>query len=168
MVPLEHPYTAIPLPFGLIQVFSDRNVFDPSSNLFNPVQAIEESSNPSHFTTGRAAPAPEQMFLGDLVNGRLSRDLSTYRGFVLPGSVSAEGLVSSGFGKTFKVAHSDNGGFQGFYIGVGPYFSFDTALGVDPKLTDILGSPTPKYYPNNSFQLQDGSAVQLAMSIIFG
>jgi hypothetical protein len=168
MVAPAEPYTVILLPFGLIQVFNDRNLFNPSNNQFDPVRSIEEASNPLHFTTGRASSGPEQLFIGDLVNGRLSRDLSHYRGFMLPNTLTAQGLASSGYGKTIKLYKSSNGGFQGIYLGASPYFSFNTTLGVDPRLTDILNSATAKYYPNSTFQLQDGSAVQLALSVIVG
>jgi hypothetical protein len=168
MVAPAEPYTVILLPFGLIQVFQHREVFHPGGNQFDPARAIEAASSPLHYSSGRGSSGPEQMFIGDLVNGRLNRDISTYRGFLLPNTLSAQGLASSGFGKTIKVSHSSNGGFQGIYFGAGPYFSFDTTLGVDSKLTDILRSATAIYYPNSTFQIQDGSAVQLAMSITFG
>jgi hypothetical protein len=86
----------------------------------------------------------------------------------MPQTLSAEGLASGGFGKTIKFSKQSNGAFHGVYIGAGPYFSFDTTLGVDPKLTQILNSETATYFPNNTFQILDGSAVQLAMSITFG
>src|SRR5579872_1573195 len=168
MVPSSVPYVVIPIPLGLIQQFQNRNQFDPTSTQFDPVEAIQGAANPVHLTSGRGAMGPEQLFVEDLVNGRLNRDLSTYRGFMLPNSVSAQGLASNGFGKTFKITHADNGAFQGIYVGAGPYFSFDTNLGVDPRLTDILTSTTAKYYPNSAFQLLDNSGVQLALSIIVG
>lgn len=102
------------------------------------------------------------------MNGELNRDLSTYRGFRFPETLSAEGLASGLFGKTIKFFKQSNGGFHGIYIGAGPYLSFDTTLGVDPKLIQILNSEAATYFPNNTFRIQDGSAVQLAMSIALG
>ena len=171
MVEPSQAYTVIVLPFGLIQVLQDFDQFNPSSNKFDPVRAIENASSPLHYTIGRGssgAEHPEQRFITDLVNGRLNRDLSTYRGFRLPETLSAEGLASGGFGKTIKFAQKSDGAFQGIYVGAGPYFSFGTTLGVDPKVTDILGSATAKYYANSTFQILDDAAVQLAMSITFG
>ena len=171
MVEPAQPYTVIVLPLGLIQVFKNTDQFDPNSDAFDPVRAMELASSPLHYTTGRGTSAvehPEQRFIKDLVNGQLNRDISTYRGFQLPATLSAAGLSSGGFGKTIKFAKRSNGAFQGIYIGAGPYFAFNTALGVDPKLTDILSSATAKYYPNSTFQIVDGSAVQLALSITFG
>ena len=171
MVEPAQPYIAIPLPFGLFQVLGNLKAFNPTNDKFDPVRAIEGASSPLHYTFGRGSDStedPQQRFIRDLVNGELSRDPSTYRGFRLPETLSAEGLASGGFGKTIKFAKKDNGAFQGIYIGAGPYLSFDTTLDVDPRLTDILGSETATYYPNSTFQILDGSAVQLAMSIIFG
>ena len=171
MVEPAQPYTVIVLPLGLIQVLQNLDQFNPTDDKFDPARAIESASSPLHYTTGRGstgAEHPEVRFITGLVNGELNRDLSTYRGFQLPETLAAQGLASGGFGKTIKFAQHSNGAFQGIYIGAGPYFSFDTTLGVDPKLTDILGSETAKYFPNSTFQILDGSAVQLAMSITFG
>ena len=107
MVESEAPYAVIPIPIGLIQIFQSRNQFDPTSDEFDPVRAIESASSPFHYTFGRGTSDgddPEQRFVRELVNGNLSRDLSTYRGFVLPETISAQGLASGGFGKTIKFA----------------------------------------------------------------
>jgi hypothetical protein len=171
MVDAAQPYSVILLPFGLLQVLKDFDKFDPSGDQFDPARAAENASNPLHFTTGRGssdAEHPEARFMSDLVNGRLNRDLSTYRGFHLPSTISAEGLASGGFGKIIKFAKKADGGFQGVYVGAGPYLAFDTGLGVDPKLSDIFGSDTPKYYPNSAIQVTDTAAIQLAMSINVG
>ncbi len=171
MVAPARPYTAIVLPLGLFQVLKDFEKFDPSSDLFDPARAVENASSPLHFTTGRESTGggqPEQRFISDLLNGRLNRDLSTYRGFTLPATLAAEGLASGGFGKTIRFKKRSNGAFQGIYVGAGPYVSLATTLGVDPKLTDILGNETATYYPNAAFQVQDDSTLQLAMSIIVG
>lgn len=171
MVAPAQQYVVIPLPIGLIQALGNRDAFNPTSDKFDPACAIESASNPLHYTIGRkscSSDDPQQRFIRDLVNGEVSRDLSTYRGFQLPETLSAEGLASGGGGKTIKFAKRENGAFHGIYIGASPYLSFATTLGVDPRLTDILGSETPKYYPNSTLQVTDGSAVQLALSIIVG
>ncbi len=167
MVAPADAYGVIPIPIGLFQVFSNLDTFNPSSDEFNPVLALELASSPLNYTFGRLEVEPVDIFVTDLVNGDLNRDLSTYRVFVLE-SQSAQGLASGGWGKTFKFAKRDNGAFQGFYIGAGPYLSFDTQLDVDPKLTQILGSETPVYFPNDSLKVLNASAVQLALSITFG
>jgi hypothetical protein len=173
MVAPAQQYAVIPIPIGLIQVLGNLKEFNPSDDAFDPVRAIESASNPLHYTFGRNSDStgdPKQRFIRDLVNGELNRDLSTYRGFRLPETLSAEGLASGTFGGTIKFAKQDNGAFHGIYIGAGPYFSFNSGLGVDPRLTEILGSETQVYYPNATFAVTDGdgSAIQLAMSIVFG
>jgi hypothetical protein len=171
MVAPAEAYTVIPVPLGLFQVLQDFDKFNPSSDQFDPVRAVENASSPLHYTIGRQEEGvdhPDQRFIADLVNGRLNRDLSTYRTFKLPATLSAEGLASPVFGKTIKFAQQSNGDFQGVYVGAGPYLSFGTSVAVDSRLIDILGSETAKYYPNTSFQILDEAAVQLAMSITFG
>lgn len=171
MVDPAQSYTAIPLPFGLFQVLGNLKEFNPDDEKFDPVRAIEGASSPLHYTFGRSSNSvedPQQRFIRDLVNGEVSRNLSDYRTFRLPETLSAEGLASGGFGKTIKFAKQDNGAFHGIYIGAGPYISYNTTLGVDPKLTEILGSEAAVSYPNTTFQILNGTDLQLAMSITFG
>src|SRR6185295_18501768 len=68
MVDPAQSYTAIVVPLGLIQVLRDFDQFDPSGDEFDPVRAIENASNPLHYTTGRGSSAgehPEQRFISD-------------------------------------------------------------------------------------------------------
>jgi len=162
-------YIVIPIPIGLIQVFSNLHAFDPSSDQFDPAWAIEAASNPLHYTFGRNSPGsddPAARFMRDLVNGDLNRDLATYSSFHLPETITAEGLASPAWGGTIKFAKQSSGAFQGVFIGAGPYFSFDTDAVFDPRLTDILENGS--HYPNSSLFVQDDARVQLAMSIVFG
>ena len=171
MVDPSQPYTAIVLPLGLFQVFGNLKEFNPDDEKFDPVRAIEGASSPVHYGFGNSSNSagdPQQRFIRDLVNGEINRDLSTYRTFHFPETLAAEGLASGGFGKTIKFAKKDNGAFQGIYIGAGPYLSFSSSLGVDPKLPQILGSEAVVRFPNDSFLIRDASAVQLALSIIGG
>jgi hypothetical protein len=169
MVAPATPYRSIPLPIGLIQVLPDLDGFDPSRDDFDPAWAIESASNPMHYTFGRKPPDsndPQSRFMRDLVNGELSRDLATYSSFHLPSDVSAEGLASPAWGKTFKFAKRSSGAFQGIFVGAGPYLSFGTDALIDARLTDTLENGTR--YANSSLTVQDTSAVQLAMSIVVG
>jgi hypothetical protein len=169
MVEPSTPYASIPLPIGLIQTLGNTQGFNPTSDEFDPAWAIETASNPMHYTFGRKAPSsddPQSRFIHDLVNGELNRDLATYSSFHLPSTLSAEGLASPAFGKTFKFARQQNGAFQGIFVGAGPYFSFGTAAAFDERLTDILENGS--HYPNSSLFVLDTSDVQLAMSIVVG
>jgi hypothetical protein len=171
MVQPAQTYGVIPVPLGLIQAYQNRKQFMPDDDQFDPVGAIAFGSSPLHYTLGRNSDVsdnPERRFVRDLVNGQLNRDLSTYRGFQMPEQLTAEGLASGVFGKTIKFAKRDSGAFQGVFIGAGPYLAFGTTLGVDRRLVELLGSETPLYFPNTSFQVVDDGAVQLAMSIAVG
>jgi hypothetical protein len=163
------PYAVIPVPIGLFQVLGHLDAFDPSSDNFDPAWAIEAASNPMHYTFGRRSPggdSPESRFMRDLVNGELNRDLATYSSFHLPTRITAEGLASGAWGPTIKFARRDSGAFQGVFIGAGPYLSVGTAAAIDPRLSDIF--ETGAHYPNSTLIMQDNSAIQLAMSIVFG
>ena len=169
MVDPGRPYIAIPLPIGLIQTLGNLDAFNPTSDDFDPAWAIETASNPLHYTFGRKSPSgdsPQSRFMHDVVNGELNRDLATYSSWVLPSDISAEGLASPAWGKTFKFARKDSGAFQGVFIGAGPYFSVGTDAAIDPRLSDIF--ETGAHYANSSLTIQDNSAIQLAMSIVFG
>ena len=162
-------YGVIPIPLGLIQVLGNLDAFNPSSDGFDPAWAIEAGSNPLHYTFGRKSGSsddPQQRFIRDLLNGELSRDLTTYSGFSLPATVSGEGLASPAFGPTIKFAERESGAFHGLFIGAGPYISYETTAGFDERLIDIFETGTR--YPNSSLRVDNGSAVQLAMSIVFG
>ena len=120
MIEKARPYTAIPLPFGLIQVISDRDIYDPSSPKFDPIRAVEYAASPIHYVINRdTGNSGEAAFVADLRSGRLSRDLTRYRDFVPANDLLAEGLVSPRWGGTIKLHRDSDGGFQGIFIGAG-------------------------------------------------
>jgi hypothetical protein len=169
MVDSGTPYVVIPLPIGLFQVLGNKDAFDPTSDKFDPVWAIESASNPMHYTFGRKSSdsdAPERRFIRDIVNGDLNRDLAVYSSFHLPTDITAEGLASPAWGGTIKFAKRSSGAYQGIFIGAGPYLSVSTDAAIDQRLSDIL--ETGAHYANSSMSIQDASKVQLAMSIVFG
>ena len=81
MVDEQRPYRAIVLPFGLLQVIPNLPKLDPTKDEFDLVRAIEYSASPIHFIIGRDDTETGSLFITDLRNGRLSRDLNYYRGF---------------------------------------------------------------------------------------
>ena len=169
MVAPAFDYAVIPIPLGLIQVLGELDAFNPTSDDFDPAYAIESASNPLHYNFGRRSGSSDdaqQRFMRDLLNGELSRDLTTYSGFRLPPTVSAEGLASQAFGKTFKFTRRESGAFQGLFVGAGPYLSFQTTADFDDRLIDIFENGTR--YANSSLRIDNQSNVQLAMSIVFG
>src|SRR5689334_14003653 len=72
LVDKASPYTAIVLPLGLLQLFSNGGLdkFNPDKPAFDPVQAIENVTNPIHYTFGRNETGTGQAkFINDLRNG---------------------------------------------------------------------------------------------------
>ena len=120
MVDDERPFRAIVLPFGLFQILPNLPTFDPTSDDFDLVRAIEYAASPIHYIVGRNDGNAASSFVNDLRNGTLNRDLNTYRGFDPPTSLSAEGLASPTWGGTIKVSGDPNGPFHGIYLGAGP------------------------------------------------
>src|SRR5262245_28027587 len=124
MIAEQRDYTSIVLPFGLIQVFKDVSIYDPDSSNFDPVRAIEYAASPVHYGLDRGKTnAGEALFVSDLRNATVSRDLSRYRGFVPANDLLAEGLVAPNFGGTIKLVKGARGTFHGVYVGAGPYLS---------------------------------------------
>ena len=119
----SRPYRSIVMPLGLIQVLKDTDIFDPRKVTFDPVRAMEFAANPLHFTFNRNDGDSSEHLVSDLVNGMVSRDLNDYRGFIPARNITAQGLLNPSWGKTFRVHHNDDGLFQGFYLGVGPYLA---------------------------------------------
>ena len=71
------------------------------------------------------------------------------------------------FGKTIKVVEQENG-FQGFYIGAGPYLSVDTTLNIDQQLIDILSSDVDLLLPGVTFDIGTLFSEQLALATTSG
>ncbi len=141
MIDKEPSYTSIVLPFGLFQVLSDLDIYDPNSPKFDPIRAVEYASSPIHYVIGRTGGNPaEVLFVSDLRNATFSRDLSRYKGFVPANDILAEGLASPTFGGTIKVHRDGNGGYQGIYIGAGPYLSLHDRATFDTQLTNVLST----------------------------
>ena len=169
MIEDEKPYRSIVIPLGLIQLFRDLDKFDPDNeNIFDPILAMEYVANPIHFGFDRVPGGTRGDFVSDLINADISRDLNDYRGFTLTNHFESEGLLSPSWGKTFKLLKYGNGSFQGFYIGAGPYISAKANLDIDEALTDVLKSPVDVSIPNQSYEIDNQTIGQLALSITGG
>ncbi len=167
MIEDERPYSSIVIPFGLIQVLGNLDRFKTGNNQFDPVRIAEYAVNPLHYTADRDAGDTGSRLINDVVNGRLNRDLNTYRGFVPASELDAEGLMFFTLGRTIKLVEQENG-FQGFYIGAGPYLAVDTTLSIDQDLIDILSSETDVFRPNETFDIGTLFSEQLAGAVTFG
>src|SRR5712671_52398 len=165
----QQTYRAIPIPLGLIQLFKNRQYFDPSDKQFDPLRAIEYGADPIHLTLNRNSDVAGGLFASSIVKGQLNRDLNTYRGFTPSPEIKATGLVSPSFGKTFTVSgDKDHGVSHGIYVGAGPYLTLGTDVTFDPNLIAILSSPTNVYKPNTTFLMGDTTTGQAAYAITGG
>jgi hypothetical protein len=167
----EARYRAIVLPFGLVQVLRDWEIFNPDSDRFDLVRSIEYASSPLHYEIGRDdGPGSNtgSQFVLDLRNGELSRDLNAYRGFVPARQPVAEGLSHASFGGTIPLHRGSGGAFHGIFVGGGPYLSMRTAADIDQNLIDVLASDVDVYRPNAQFVVGVGNRAQLAAAITAG
>ena len=168
MVEEERPYSSFVIPLGFIQMAQDRKHFDPDSDDFDPILAMEYAANPLHYVLGRNPGGARGEFVKDLVNGEFNRDLNHYRGFVPTNQLTAEGLASPSWGKTIKFLKRSGGTFHGIYLGAGPYLSAKTILDIDQNLINVLASPTDVPLANKNFFMTDSSMGQLALSVTGG
>ncbi len=170
MIDEQRDYRAIVLPFGLIQVLRDLDVFKPGSEKFDIIRSVEYAAAPLHYVIGRDSSASDtgRQFVVDVRNGTLSRDLNTYRGFVPANQPPAEGLAFSSHGGTVKLYRGSNGSFQGLFVGAGQYLAMRTTVDLDERLIGILGSTTNVYIPNTQFRLATGTRGELALALTGG
>ena len=171
MIDEQRPYRAIVLPIGLIQVFRNRNIFNPDSDEFDIVKAIELAASPLHYIVGRDSASESssgQQLVLDIRNATLSRDLNAYRGFVPARQPTAEGLTHTTFGGTVPFYRGAGGTMHGIYLGAGPYFSMRTAADIDQDLIDVLSSETDVYFPNSQFTIGVGTRGQMAAALTAG
>ena len=167
MIDEQRDYTSIVLPFGLIQVLSNRNIFDPNSKEFDPIRSAEYAAAPIHYVIGRNSTSNtgEALFVSDIRNATLSRDLSRYRGFVPASSLLGEGLAAPNFGGTIKIKKNGSN-FQGIYVGAGPYLSMHSDATIDQGLINVLS--TGVNAPNAQFPIINNDEFQLALAVTGG
>jgi hypothetical protein len=170
MIDEEREYRGIVLPFGLIQVVGNWQVFNPTSDEFDIVRSVEYAAAPIHYVVGRDSSESDtgRRLSVDIRNATLSRDLNAYRGFVPAQQPTAEGLLHTTYGVAIPVARGDRGAFHAVYAGAGPYLSMRTTLDIDQQLIDLLASDTDVYRPHARFGLGIDSRNQLALSITGG
>ena len=167
MIEEQRPYRSIVLPFGLFQVFSNTDIYNPDSKAFDPITAIENVSSPLHYIFNRhSGDAAQLAFVNDLRNATLSRDLTKYRGFAPANDLLGAGLEAPNWGATFKLTQDDRGGFHGVYVGAGPYFTLRDESTFDPALTNVWA--TGVNVPNALLPITNEAEVQLALAITGG
>jgi hypothetical protein len=162
----EGAHTTIVIPLGLFQVLNDLDIYRPDSGNFDPIRITENIAAPLHYTFNRNGTGTGVEFINDLLDGRLSRDLNAYRGFIPTSQPVAYGLVAPNWGVTVPVYKQKNGSTHSVYAGGGLYLPFRGALEVDDQLKSILSSDSNVYIPNSQFRLTGGvrSALPIAIS----
>jgi hypothetical protein len=167
MVEEEGGYRVIVIPLGLFQVTKNLDIFDPDSEEFDLVRGIEYAASPLHYTIDRDGTGTGALFVRDIRNATLSRDLNAYRGFVPVTQPVAYGLANPVFGGTIPVYRTDQVR-HGIYLGAGPYFPFRGALSVDGQLVDLLSSDTDVYVANASMPIASDIRGELALAVVGG
>jgi hypothetical protein len=167
MIDEARDYRAIVLPTGLFQVFGDFKKLNPSNDEFDLIRTMEYAAAPLHYAFGRNSTDSGQLFVTDIRNARLNTDLNYYRGFVPANQPRSEGLASPNWGYTFKMKKVGSG-FQGIYLGAGPYLAMQTDVLIDQQLIDILGAASPVYIPNTQIRLGNTTRGQMALAITGG
>ncbi len=169
MIGEESGYQAIVLPFGLLQIQRDLDVFRPKSDKFDIVRTIEYAAAPLHYVFGRDKTSDSgRQLVVDLRNATLNRDLNAYRGFVPANQPVAEGLAAPSYGYILKVHRGAGGAFQGLYVGAGPYITMRSAVDIDPRIISLLDSETIAYLPNTRFRLTNATRGEVALAITGG
>ena len=167
MIDEQRDYRSIVLPFGLIQVLKNRNIFDPNSKEFDLVRSVEYAASPFHYIVGRnTSNTGQAAFATDIRNATLSRDLAKYKGFTPATELLSEGLAAPNFGGTIKLRKDAGGGFQGIYVGAGPYFSMHASGTIDPGLRGVLSSGVN--VKNAVFPISNMNEGQLALAVTGG
>jgi len=168
MMDEARPYHTIVIPIGLFQVLSNTDVFNPDSDKFDPVRAVEYAANPFVYIVHRDDTSSGELLVSDIRNATISRDLNRYRGFLPSDNLLAEGLAAPSFGGTIKFAKHSDGTYQGVYVGAGPYFSVRTTTDFDDRLLGILASSQPVFIPNAHLPIVNGPEAQFAAAFTGG
>lgn len=173
-------YNYIGLPFGLIQVAENTDIFDPTDNEFNPILALEYAANPMAIVFDRGMSAAGNQFVTDIVNSSLNPNLNAYRGFSPVQNFAAQGIQAPNWGSTFKFRRraadeevpnrpaAVSQYYQGIYLGSGPYTSFGATMNFDPRLIQIFESPVPVFDPNTTLTISGTAQIQLAAALTGG
>src|SRR5688572_23599426 len=87
-------HSTIVIPLGLFQILRDIDIYNPDSDEFDPIRATEYALAPLHYTFNRDGTGTGIEFINDLLDGRLNRDINTYRGFIPTAQPVAYGAIT--------------------------------------------------------------------------
>jgi hypothetical protein len=161
-------HSTIVIPLGLFQVLNNLDIYDPDSEDFDPIRAVENAAAPLHYTFNRNGTGTGTEFINDLLDGRLNRDINTYRDFIPTSQPVAYGLVAPNWGITIPVYKKRDGTTHSVYAGGGLYLPTRGALEVDDQLKSILSSDNNVYVPNSQFRITGGVRTELPIAITGG
>ena len=164
LVERQRRYRSILIPVGLVRLLSDVRVFYPNREDFDFSRAVEYAASPIHFVFGRAEDVTARSLFRDIVHASLQPDPNAYSGFKLPILEETEGRLSLTWGKTFML-HEDDRGFQGIYVGAGPYLVAEAFFDFDAELERILSGSGNRYVPYANLGMGGGETDQLALDI---
>jgi hypothetical protein len=156
------------IPLGLFQVLNDFSIYDPGSDDFDPIRAVENIAAPLHYTFNRNGTGTGVEFINDLLDGQLSRDLNSYRGFIPTSQPVAYGVWAPNWGITLPIYKKKDEAIHSVYVGGGLYSPFRGALEVDDQLQSILSSETNVYIPNSQFRITSGVRAEVPIAITGG
>jgi hypothetical protein len=138
MIEHDAPYQSIVLPFGLLQVLPDLDVYDPDSANFDPVRAVEHAASPIHFIVGRDDAAGDGRFAATIATARFYADRAGTAP-VAAARIDLGGVVTATWGGAISVSPANARDMHGIYVGAGPYVTVRGATAVDPQLIGVLG-----------------------------
>ena len=165
---IEHGagYRSIVLPFGLLQVLPDLEIYDPDSTRFDPVRAVEHAASPIHFIVGRD---------DDLGDGAFATTIATARFYADPANGGASlaprldlgGIVAPNWGTTIPLGGARAGRFHGIYVGGGPYVTVRGSADLDPRVLAFIGG-TPVDFVSGPLTIISTRAEEQAALAITG
>ena len=166
---IEHGagYRSIVLPFGLLQVLPELDIYNPRSTRFDPVRAVEHAASPIHFIVGRD---------DDLGDGAFATTIATARFYADPANGGASlatrldlgGIVAPSWGTTIPLQGSRAGRVHGIYVGAGPYVTDRGSADLDPRVLAFIAG-TPVDFPSGPLTIISTRAEeQGALALIGG
>ncbi|HKB10912.1 MAG TPA: hypothetical protein VKD69_09660 [Vicinamibacterales bacterium] len=130
MIERDATYQSIVLPFGLLQVLPDLGAFDPDSEHFDPVRAVEHAASPIHFIVDRD-PAGHGRFASTIATARFYAGQPAASA---PTRVDLGGVATSSWGGTIRLSGAQRRDVHGVYVGAGPYVTGRGAADINPQV----------------------------------
>ena len=166
---IEHGvgYRSIVLPFGLLQVLPDLEIYDPDSTRFDPVRAVEHAASPLHFIVGRDDHLGDGAFATTIATARFYAD-PAHGGASLAPRLELGGIVAPNWGTTIALSGGRAGRFHGIYVGAGPYVTVRGSADLDPRVLVFIGGTPVDFASGPLTIISTRSEEQTALAITGG